>query len=333
MAEEIMIKDSGISSRRNKAISVIIPTKDRLQDLKRCVGELLPQMSNNDELIIIDNGSLDGTVGFIKGLEKKYHQVRFIFDTTKNLPHLFNIGLESASCEYIGFLNDDTLPSPTWVEDIKKWFELIPEADCIGGATFDQNNRISTNILKGNGMVTRIYDKIVLGGILNEVGVLTDFGGYSVGVQEPSKPIHVTGLTITNMAARAILFSEVGTFNEFFSYSNYDGFFFISLQKHGKKIYLVPGATVKHYPNPGGATRSSYHLSADYAKFYLSLKPSTFKSRIRLFLLCVSYIVLWFILFHKDKEVIRNALKGFKDGFVSFRSFQKTKPGGVYHMK
>lgn len=47
-----------------RAVSVIILTRDRLPKLQVCLDRLLPQLSAEDEIILIDTGSADGTVEF-----------------------------------------------------------------------------------------------------------------------------------------------------------------------------------------------------------------------------------------------------------------------------
>jgi len=49
-------------------ISIIIPTKNRSDLLKICLGKVVEQISKNDEVIVIDNGSSDNTKKVIKHL-------------------------------------------------------------------------------------------------------------------------------------------------------------------------------------------------------------------------------------------------------------------------
>ncbi|MEM3192442.1 MAG: glycosyltransferase [Candidatus Parvarchaeota archaeon] len=314
---------SKVGFAKSECISIVIPTKNRLSDLKRCLNALMGQLKMDDELIIIDNGSTDGTNEYISGLVSTCRNIRIIHNDTSNLPHLFNLGWRSASCQLIGFLNDDTEPFPSWVSDIKYWFSRLPSAAVLGGPTYDQNNRITSNLYRTNHILLRLYDKIVAGGKLNQVGVLTDYGVYSLGVIRPKDPLRVSGLTITNMAVRRGALQEVDGFNEVFSFSNYDGFFFLEIEKRGAEMFLIPGAEVKHFPNPNGLTRSAYHLSIDYAIFYSLLKPKNLKNKIRLKLNIISYFLLWVYLSLKGKAVFREVLSGYLLGMRKAKRYKR----------
>lgn len=304
-------------------LSIVIPTKNRVDDLTRCLSSLLNQLDENDELIVIDNGSTDGTKEYLANLKSACRNLVVLEVPVPNLPHLFNVGWKRARSSLVGFLNDDTEPSDTWVADIKHWFSELSDASCLGGPTYDQNQRLMGQLLTGSGLPSKVYDKLVLGGALRSAGILTDYGGYSVGIETPDKPKRVTGLTITNMAVRRETLIRTNGFDERFQYGNYDGYFFITLGRLGLKMFLIPGASVKHFPNPHGSTRSAYHLSVDSAKFYSMLTPSTTKNRIRLLIVKFSYMLAWFIAYRRDTNIVREALRGYRDGLKYMRESKK----------
>ena len=49
-------------------ISVVVPTYNRLELLKRCLASILSQTFKDYEIIIVNDGSEDGTEGFLKKL-------------------------------------------------------------------------------------------------------------------------------------------------------------------------------------------------------------------------------------------------------------------------
>lgn len=100
-------------------LSIITLTYNKLEYTKKFI-ESLYKYTNDFELILVDNGSTDGTVEYIKSLEN----VKAIFNN-ENLGFSKgnNQGIELAEGEYIGFLNNDILLYPNWFEECEKVFE------------------------------------------------------------------------------------------------------------------------------------------------------------------------------------------------------------------
>lgn len=87
-------------------ISIIIPTHNRLKMLKRAIYSVENQTFKNYEIIIISDGSTDGTNDYlcsIKNEKIKFH----INESSKGASGARNIGLEHAKGDYIAFLDDD----------------------------------------------------------------------------------------------------------------------------------------------------------------------------------------------------------------------------------
>ena len=89
-------------------ISVIIPTYNRHALLERAVLSVLKQTRPADEIIIIDDGSTDGTAELIP---KKFPQILYSWQENKGVSTARNAGIESASSEWIAFLDSDD----TWL--------------------------------------------------------------------------------------------------------------------------------------------------------------------------------------------------------------------------
>src|SRR3972149_2762699 len=97
---------------RNKPlISIIVPTYNRCKELKRCLDSLLSQTLRDFEIIVIDNGSTDGTSKLLRN-----YPVEIITDFTRNIAYLFNLGWRTASADIIAFINDDAEAVIDWLE-------------------------------------------------------------------------------------------------------------------------------------------------------------------------------------------------------------------------
>lgn len=85
-------------------ISVIIPTYNRKFFLKRSVDSVLKQTLKPYEIIIIDDGSSDGTSSMIK---ESYPAVNLIRQENKGVSAARNTGIRSSSGDWICFLDSD----------------------------------------------------------------------------------------------------------------------------------------------------------------------------------------------------------------------------------
>jgi glycosyltransferase involved in cell wall biosynthesis len=87
------------------SISVIIPTYNRLNLLKETIHNVLNQTLRPDEIIVVDTGSSDGTVTFLKDRYK--NQIQIVNCLKKSPGAARNLGLSIASCKYIQYLDSD----------------------------------------------------------------------------------------------------------------------------------------------------------------------------------------------------------------------------------
>jgi len=90
-------------------VSVIIPTYNRASLLKEAIKSVIQQSFPDFELIVVDDGSNDGTAELIKD----YPGVDYIYQKNKGVSAARNRGIERAQGELIAFLDSDDL----WLED------------------------------------------------------------------------------------------------------------------------------------------------------------------------------------------------------------------------
>ena len=85
-------------------ISVIIPTYNRIFFLKRSIDSVLEQIVKPYEVIIVDDGSSDGTSTMIK---KNYPKINLICQENKGVSAARNIGIRASSGDWVCFLDSD----------------------------------------------------------------------------------------------------------------------------------------------------------------------------------------------------------------------------------
>ena len=112
----------------NDLISIIIPTKNEENNIKICLEAILKQKTQaNIEIIIIDSGSTDDTVGVIKEFKIKEKQNIKLFEIlSEDFGHgkTRNMGAGLANGDYLVFLNADAIPvDENWLSQLINGFD------------------------------------------------------------------------------------------------------------------------------------------------------------------------------------------------------------------
>ncbi len=124
-------------------VTIIVPTYNRYELLKKCMKSLLEQTYNNIEIIVINNGSQDNSSEYLNNLKEKDNRIKLIeFEKNTGSPYAcYNAGIKEATGEYMTFMYDDDMLVHDAVETIMKKFELVDYdwicANCINP---DSNN-------------------------------------------------------------------------------------------------------------------------------------------------------------------------------------------------
>lgn len=95
-------------------LSVVIPTRDRRATVDRTVGRVLEQREPPEgfELIVVDNGSSDGTPALLERLEGDARgRLRALREPARGPAAARNAGVAAARGEVVLFLGDDTEPA------------------------------------------------------------------------------------------------------------------------------------------------------------------------------------------------------------------------------
>lgn len=89
-------------------VSVIIPTRNRLPLLRHAIGSVLCQTEPDFELIVVDDGSSDGTYPYLQALANEDERIRPIFKQQPGGGAVArNTGIAASRGRWIAFLDDD----------------------------------------------------------------------------------------------------------------------------------------------------------------------------------------------------------------------------------
>ena len=113
----------------NKIVSVIIPTFNRAQSLKRAIDSVFAQSYKSWEILVIDNSSSDGTELILR----QYNKDKVKILSVKNdgvIGYSRNIGIQNAKGEIIAFLDSDD------------WWEPLKLEKCVEYLTSNKDVKI-----------------------------------------------------------------------------------------------------------------------------------------------------------------------------------------------
>lgn len=132
----------------NIDLSIIVPAYNSSDYIKECIASVLAQKTSyNYELIVINDGSQDNTLGKINLFKEDKH-LKIINQENKGFSGARNRGIDEARGKYIMFLDSDDLLCENSIEKLMKTANN-KKADIVQGSyyTFNKNgNKFYTNI-------------------------------------------------------------------------------------------------------------------------------------------------------------------------------------------
>lgn len=91
-------------------ISFIVPLYNEDKVIKACLDSIVSEMKNGDEIIVIDNGSTDNSIKFVKS----YNGIKLFRKPKLTIAGLRNFGARLASGELLAFIDADCIICPNW---------------------------------------------------------------------------------------------------------------------------------------------------------------------------------------------------------------------------
>lgn len=219
-------------------ISIIIPTKDRIDLLKRCIESIQNRSSyDNYEIIIVDNMSQEEeTAAYLDGLGKSYENCRIIkFNEKFNYSKLNNYAAEFARGEHLLFLNNDIeVLNSDWLEAMLEQSQR-DEIGCVGAKLLYPDRKIQhVGVVVGwGGRAEHIYKWLHS----NDIGYM----GHFVSIRNYS------AVTAACMMLRKSIFNEVGGFDERFEIGFGDVDLCLRVRELGYENLFTPYAELLHY--------------------------------------------------------------------------------------
>ncbi|MFZ4619227.1 MAG: glycosyltransferase family 2 protein [Bacteroidota bacterium] len=125
-------------------ISIIIVNYNGSGFLRACLDSVNPELTDDCEVIMVDNGSVDGSAAFVHGT---FSWVKVI-ESGKNLGFAEgnNFGVRHAKGDLIVLLNNDTIVHPGWLKGLRD-------------AVLEEDVAAASSLIKTTGIPERYYEK------------------------------------------------------------------------------------------------------------------------------------------------------------------------------
>jgi GT2 family glycosyltransferase len=219
-----------VSGRNLLAVSIVILNYNGRAWLKRCLGAAVTQVAPDCELIVVDNGSSDGSVDFV---QRSFPAVRVIaLERNTGFAAGNNAGAQAARGHYVAFLNNDAAPQPGWLSALRNALDSDPQvglaASCI---VFMHDPSVidsaGDGLTRWGGAFKRGHGRSVLEALALDAG-------------------EVFGACGAACLVRREVFDELGGFDDAFFAVYEDVDLSYRVQLHGYRCMYVPEAVVHH---------------------------------------------------------------------------------------
>ncbi|MCI0617525.1 glycosyltransferase, partial [bacterium] len=248
--EKRLISDIVTHEEKNESrpmTSIIIPVFNQVNYTRQCLDRIRSSTISPYELIIINNGSTDGTKEYLDSLQSTGIKIQHLPENT-GFVNACNQGAKLASGEYLVFLNNDTLPEDGWLEALISAAEKIPNVGAVGAKL--------------------LYPD----GVLQEAGslVFSDSTPWNYGKRDdPEKPQYnyireAPYCSAACLLIRRKLFEQIGGFDERYSPAYWEDVdLAFEVRKRGLKVIYQPAARIVHFEGVTGGT----DVNSGYKKY------------------------------------------------------------------
>ncbi len=211
-------------------ISVVIVTRDRPDELARCLNALQRLDDPAVEVVVVDASASDESRAVVKRHGANAYLA--VPQVHASIPYQENQGVKAATGGIVALIDDDAVPEPEWIKQLQRAFELSPDVGIVGGRVVDPT------YWPWDGH--------------SPIGRLLPDGQRTQGFNgDPGEIIEVDYVVGLNMAFRQEVFREVEGFDEHFegTAAFFEPDFCLRVRRRGYKVLFNPYAVVYHLPS------------------------------------------------------------------------------------
>jgi glycosyltransferase involved in cell wall biosynthesis len=115
--------------------SILVPSYNAAPFVEEAMRSALSQMGADDELLVQDAGSTDGTLDILRRLESEDSRLKLVVERDRGQSDALNLALARAKPSWVVWLNSDDVVLPGALDAVRDAIVSHPDADIIYGAT------------------------------------------------------------------------------------------------------------------------------------------------------------------------------------------------------
>jgi O-antigen biosynthesis protein len=218
-------------------VAIIIPTKDKVEVLKRCIDSIRERTTYlHYRIVVVDNGSKESaTHAYYASLTTQPNITVLKYDHPFNFSSINNYAVRQTDAEYLLFLNNDTeVITPGWLEEMLGYIQR-PNVGAVGSALYYPN------------------DTVQHGGIIIGIGGVAGhshkyFPRSEYGYFGRLKTVqNLSAVTAACLMTKRTVLVEVGGFEETLSHAFNDVDLCLKIRDKGYLVVYTPFAELYHH--------------------------------------------------------------------------------------
>lgn len=254
----------------SKKVSVVIPCRNEVKNIRNCVESVLKSNYPDIEVVVADGMSDDGTRDVLDQLKSEYSNFNYIDNPEKLTPYAFNAGIKNTDGFYVQIVGSRNILDPEYISNLVKVLEKDSEIACTGG---DYQHSYETK-----------QAKFISWAMESKFGV----GASNYRTMKESCYVDTVGIPMY----RRSIFDELGLFDERLT-RNQDDDFNYRVTQAGYKIWYEASSKTQYYVRASFSKLFRQMSQYGYFKVFVNKKHKTFTTLRQLVpMLFLLYLIL-----------------------------------------
>jgi N-acetylglucosaminyl-diphospho-decaprenol L-rhamnosyltransferase len=240
------------------SLTILIVTWNSWSDLKRCLESIQASDAGESEILVFDNGSIDGTPELVR---EHFPQVRLERSATNlGLPPAVNRGMKLARGDYVMLLDVDTEVKPGTARRLLAFLHQRPDVALVAPRIYTPEGSIEPSARNLPSAMNGLFGRQ---SVLSRIFPGNPFSRRYMAPENlhNTQPFRVEQVSAACMFMRRSLVDEVGPWDEQYRCYWVDSDWCAQIKKAGKTIYCVPDVRIVHHENNrAGKKKSTWRI-------------------------------------------------------------------------